>query len=73
MLIDKRCSCLARSEGADVENPSLPTIGATSPSADGGRRDALRNLAGSWIDSRTADEIAKDIERHRTAGRRVDL
>ena len=37
------------------------------------RRDALRNLAGSWIDSRATDEIAKDIERHRTAGRRVDL
>ncbi len=37
------------------------------------RRDALRNLAGSWIDSRTADEIANDIERHRTAGRRVEL
>ena len=37
------------------------------------RRDALRNLAGSWIDARATDEIAKDIERHRTAGRRVDL
>ena len=37
------------------------------------RRDALRNLAGSWIDSRATDEIAKDIERHRTAGRRVEL
>ena len=37
------------------------------------RRDALRNLAGSWIDSRATDEIAKDIERHRTAGRQVEL
>ena len=73
MGIDKRCSGLARSEGVDVAKPSLPTIGATSPSADGVRRGALRNLAGSWIDSRTADEIANDIERHRTAGRRVDL
>lgn len=37
------------------------------------RRDALRNLAGSWIDSRATDEIANDIERHRTAGRRLKL
>ena len=47
--------------------PTLPR-----PSADG-RRSALRALAGSWKDKRSADEIVDDIERHRTRGRKVEL
>ena len=37
------------------------------------RRKALRALAGSWKDKRSAKEIVDDIERHRTRGRKVEL
>lgn len=37
------------------------------------RRKKLMALAGSWQDDRTAEEIIKDIEGHRTKGREVDL
>ena len=37
------------------------------------RRKALRALAGSWKDKRSAKEIVDDIERHRTRGRKVKL
>ena len=41
--------------------------------AVGGRRTALQSLAGAWKDSRSAEEIIEDIERHRTKGRKVAL
>ena len=37
------------------------------------RRKAIRALAGSWKDRRSAKEIVGDIERHRTRGRKVEL
>ena len=42
-------------------------------SSAGVRRAALRALAGSWKDKRSAKEIVDDIERHRTRGRKVEL
>ena len=39
-------------------------------SSDVGRKAALRALAGSWKDTRPAEEIIDDIERHRTRGRK---
>ena len=42
-------------------------------SSKGGRKAALRALAGSWKDKRSAKEIVDDIERHRTRGRKVEL
>ena len=39
----------------------------------GGRRAALRSLAGAWVDKRSAEEIITDIESHRTKGRKVEL
>ena len=50
-----------------------PHVPAFSSVASGGRRAALQALAGSWVDKRSADEIVKDIERHRTKGRKVEL
>ena len=43
---------------------------ATSPSDKAAR---LRALAGSWKDSRSADDIIADIVRSRTMGREVAL
>lgn len=37
------------------------------------RASRLRALAGSWEDSRSADEIVADIVRSRTKGREVSL
>lgn len=37
------------------------------------QKAALKALAGSWKDDRTTAEIIKDIESHRTKGRKVEL
>ena len=50
-----------------------PHVPAFPAAESGGRRAALQALAGSWVDKRSADEIVKDIERHRTKGRKVEL
>ena len=59
---------------AVCENRQPATHVPAFPSAaSSGRRAALLALAGSWVDKRSADEIVKDIERHRTKGRKVEL
>lgn len=56
------------------ENDSLAmSVPARPGPSVGGRRAALRALAGSWKDKRSAEEIVNDIERHRTRGRKVEL
>ena len=52
--------------------PRTMQVPARSARSAGGRRAALRALAGSWVDDRSTDEIVKDIERNRTKGRPVE-
>ncbi len=59
---------------AVCENDSRAVHSPLRPrSLDVGRRAALRALAGSWKDTRSAEEIVDDIECHRTRGRKVVL
>ena len=59
---------------AVCEDDSHSVYVPVHPGASAGvRRAALRSLAGSWKDKRSAKEIVDDIERHRTRGRKVEL
>ncbi len=57
-------------QNAPTEAKAVQNSHAASPSDRAAR---LRALAGSWKDSRSADEIVSDIVRSRTMGREVSL
>ncbi len=52
---------------------SVTTIQKSSASSSPDKAARLRALAGSWKDSRSADDIIADIVRSRTMGREVAL
>lgn len=56
-----------------IVEASVPRTYEPVVDAKSARRKKLMALAGSWQDERTAEEIIKDIEGHRTPGREVDL
>ena len=59
---------------AVCENDShAMSVPARTRPSTGGRRAALRALAGSWKDKRSAEESVDDIERHRTRGRKRQM
>ena len=60
-------------DAVEGENSSVPRNQERKPAFAPDRKSRLKALAGSWKDSRSADEIIADIVSARTMGREVSL
>lgn len=50
-----------------------PPVAKTQEDSNARKKAAIMDLAGSWKDDRTTEEIIRDVEGARTKGRKVDL
>lgn len=65
------------SNGADDSHFRYPDMGSERVVVEDDKvarqKAEMMKLMGAWKDERTTEEIVKDIEGHRTKGRKVDL